>query len=205
MVEDATARLLAELLTKASAGDDVALNTLCRELGPPIRKYFWRRFQNPDIAEELCQETFIRFLKNFSNIRDRMSLRGFIIKIAIHVSQDYLRKKYRHPEESLEVDDVTSVEDPAEGISRRLDLQKALEQLPEQSRRILLMRADGYKYEEISAQTDLSVSGVKMQVKRNLAKLRSALNVTISTFSATLLLKWLLETTRIGPGGNGAL
>ena len=192
MAEDATARLLAELLTKASAGDDVALNTLCGELGPPIRKYFWRRFQNPDVVEELCQETFIRFLKNFSNIRERMSLRGFIIKIAIHVSQDYLRKKYRHPEESLEVDEVTSVEDPAEVILRRLDLQKALEKLPEQSRRILLMRADGYKYEEISAETDMSLSGVKMQVKRNLAKLGSALDVTLSTFSATLLLKWLL-------------
>ena len=192
MAEDATARILAELLTKASAGDDIALNTLCGELGPPIRKYFWRRFQNPDVVEELCQETFIRFLKNFSNIRERMSLRGFIIKIAIHVSQDYLRKKYRHPEESLEVDEVTSVEDPAEVILRRLDLQKALEKLPEQSRRILLMRADGYKYEEISAETDMSVSGVKMQVKRNLAKLRSALDVTLLTFSATLLLKWLL-------------
>ena len=87
---------------------------------------------------------------------------------------------------------MTSVEDPAEVILRRLDLQKALEQLPEQSRRILLMRADGYKYEEISAETDMSVSGVKMQVKRNLAKLRSALDVTLLTFSATLLLKWLL-------------
>ena len=69
-----------------------------------------------------------------------------------------------------------------------------------QSRRILLMRADGYKYEEISAKTDLSVSGVKMQVKRNLAKLRSALDVTILTFSTTLLLKWLLESTRSGLG-----
>ena len=200
MAEDRTARLLAELLTKASAGDDAALNTLCRELRPPIQKYFSRRFQNPDVVEELCQETFIRFLKNFSNIRERMSLRGFIIKIAIHVSQDYLRKKYRHPEAWVEVEELTSGEDPAEAILRRLDLQKALEQLPEQSRRILLMRADGYKYEEISAKTDLSVSGVKMQVKRNLAKLRSALDVTLGTFSATLLLKWLLETTRSGPG-----
>ncbi len=194
MAEDRTARLLAELLKKASAGDDAALNALCRELDPPIRKYFWRRFQNPDVVEELCQETFIRFL------RERMSLRGFIIKIAVHVTQDYLRKKYRHPEESLEVDEVTSGEDPAEAILRRLDLHKALEQLPEQSRRILLMRADGYKYEEISAKTDLSVSGVKMQVKRNLAKLRSALDVTILTFSTTLLLKWLLESTRSGLG-----
>ena len=104
-----------------------------------------------------------------------MSLRSFIIKVAIHVTQDYFRKKYRHPEEELEAESVMSGdEDPAEAILRRMDLRKALDQLPEQSRRILLTRADGHKYEEISAQTDMSVSGVKMQVKRNLVKLRSA-------------------------------
>ncbi len=129
-----------------------------------------------------------------------MSLRGFAIKIAIHVTQDYLRKKYRHPEEGLEVDKLVSGEDLAQTILRRLDLQKALEQLSEQSRLILLMRADGYKYEEISAKTDLSVSGVKMQVKRNLAKLRLALDVTISTLATTILVKWLFEIARSGLG-----
>ena len=89
MAEDRTARLLAGLLTKATAGDEAALNTLCRELEPPIHKYFWRKFRNPDVVDELCQETFIRFLKNLPNIRERMSLRGFAIKIAIHVTQDY--------------------------------------------------------------------------------------------------------------------
>ena len=196
MAEDRTARRLAELLKKASAGDDTALNSLCRELEPPIQKYFWHRFNNPDIFDELCQETFVRFLKNLPNIRDRMSLRSFVIKVAIHVTQDYFRKKYRHPEEELEAESVTSGEDPAEAILRRMDLRKALDQLPEQSRRILLMLADGYKYEEISAETDLSVSGVKMQVKRNLAKLRSALDVTISLLTTTLVLKWLFELTR---------
>ena len=62
------------------------------------------------------------------------------------------------------------------------------------------MRADGYKYEEISAQTDLSVSGVKMQVKRNLDKLRSVLNVTISSLLATVVVRWLFEIVRIGLG-----
>lgn len=196
MAEDPTARRLAELFKKASAGDDTALNSLCRELEPPIQKYFWHRFNNPDIVDELCQETFVRFLKNLPNIRDRMSLRSFIIKVAIHVTQDYFRKKYRHPEEELEAEGVTSGEDPAEAIQHRMDLRKALDQLPERSRRILLMRADGYKYEEISAETDLSVSGVKMQVKRNLAKLRSVLDVTISLLATTLVVKWLFEPAR---------
>lgn len=193
MAEDRTARRLAELLGRASAGDEAALNALCRELEPPVQKYFWSKFQNPDVVDELCQETFVRFLKNLPNVRDRMSLRSFIVKIAVHVTQDHFRKKYRHPEEALEAESVASDGDPAERILRRVDLEKALAELPEQSRRILLMRADGYKYEEISAKTQMSVSGVKMQVKRNLAKLRSALDVTISVLTATVVLKWLFE------------
>ena len=196
MAEDRTARRLAGLLKKACAGDEAALNALCQELEPTIQKYFWYRFQKPDIVEELCQETFVRFLKNLPNIRDRMSLRSFVIKVAIHVTQDYFRKKYRHPEEELDAETVASGENPSEALLRNMDLRKALDQLPEQSRRILLMRADGYKYEEISAKTDLSVSGVKMQVKRNLAKLRSALDVTISVLATTLVLKWLFELAR---------
>ena len=197
MAENHTARRLADLLKKATAGDDTALNALCRELEPPIQKYFWSQFKNPDIVDELCQETFVRFLKNLPNIREHMSLRSFVIKVAIHVTQDYFRKKYRHPEEALDAEAVTSGgEDPAEAILSRMDLQKALDQLPEQSRRILFMRADGYKYEEISAQTDMSVSGVKMQVKRNLAKLRSALDVTISMLATTLVMKCAFELTR---------
>ena len=160
--------------------------------GDPIYVYH-EIVHNKHVVDELCQETFLRFLKNLRNVRERMSLRGFIVKIAIHVTQDYFRKKYRRPEEELIGDRVSPAADPAEAVLRRVDLQKALEGLPEKSRRILLMRADGYKYEEISAETKMSVSSVKMQVKRNLAKLRSALDVTISTLAATVVLKWLFE------------
>ena len=201
MAEDRTARRLAELLDKASAGDETALNELCQALEPPVQKYFWFKFQNPDIVDELSQETFVRFLKNLPNIRERMSLRSFVVKIAIHVTQDYFRKKYRHPEEELGADEgLGSAEDPAEAILRRVDLEKALDELPERSRRILLMLADGYKYEEISAQTHISVSGVKMQVKRNLAKLRSVLDVTISVLMTTVAVKWLFELIQYKPG-----
>ena len=174
MAEDRSAQRLAELLGKATRGDKAALNALCGELEPPLQRYFGRRFNNPDIVSELCQETFIRFLKNLPNVRESMSLRGFAIKIAIHVTQDYFRKKYRHPED-VELEERATEENPADSILQRIDLQNALNALPEQSRRILLMRADGYKYEEISERLDLSVSGVKMQVKRNLERLRSAL------------------------------
>ncbi|HXV64893.1 MAG TPA: RNA polymerase sigma factor [Vicinamibacteria bacterium] len=200
MGEDRSAHL-ADLLRKARKGDDDALNSLCRELEPPIQRFFWQKFHDPDLVDELCQETFMRFLKNFPNIRDRMSLRGFVIKIAIHVTQDYFRKKYRQREEALEPNLLRQKGDPAGALQHRMDLRKALAKLPERSRRILLMRADGYNYEEISAKTQLSVSGVKMQVKRNLERLRSTLtDVTLSSLVTTIVTKGLIELSRNGLG-----
>ena len=61
MAEDRTARRLAGLLKKATAGDEAALNALCQELEPTIQKYFWYRFQNPDIVEELCRKRSFGF------------------------------------------------------------------------------------------------------------------------------------------------
>ena len=55
---------------------------------------------------------------------------------------------------------------------------------------------------EHAAATQMSVSTVKMQVKRNLAKLRSALDVTLSALAATVVLKWLFEVVQSQVHGN---
>jgi RNA polymerase sigma factor (sigma-70 family) len=122
--------------------------------------------------------------------------------VAVHVIQDYFRQKYRRMEESIDNSPATTSyqeDDLPEGIKptaasdrilRRVDLAKALAQLPEKSRQIVLMSADGYKYEEIAEELELSVSGVKMQVKRSLEKLRSILlDVTFLALSTTIIMK----------------
>ncbi len=75
---------------------------------------------------------------------------------------------------------------------RKVDLERALAELPDKARQIILLRAEGHKYEEISTQVGLTVSGVKMQVKRNLEKLKSALlTVTFLAATATTILRTL--------------
>ena len=78
---------------------------------------------------------------------------------------------------------------PDERILNKLDLDEALGQLPEKSRAIIMMKSRGYNYEEISSEMDLSVSGVKMQVKRSMEQLRAALfAVTFLLIGATILI-----------------
>lgn len=187
-VENDQTKNLAALLRDAQAGNQERLQLLCKELEKYLRGYFWKKFQDNVIVDDLCQETYIRFLKNLSTIREPMKLRGFVAKVALHVSQDYFKQKYRMKEERLEsyyseekkeshLKIKTDSNQEDENLLVKLDLEKALSQLSDKSREILTMKSQGYNYEEIAAKKDLTVSGVKMQVKRSLEQLRLILNV----------------------------
>lgn len=193
---------LAELLRRAQAGDHSALQQLCRELESYVRGFFLKKFRDKTIVDDLCQETFIHLLNSLPQIRDKMKLKSFVAKVTFHVMQDHFRQKYRKGEESLKEDYQSgeAVEtqlkvDSDDGrtddnILDSMDLSKALNQLPDKSREIILLKSQGYNYEEISNQLDLSVSGVKMQIKRTLEQLRfSLLDVTFWPFLTTILMK----------------
>jgi RNA polymerase sigma-70 factor (ECF subfamily) len=201
---DERSKKLADLLRKAQQGDENALNLLCRELEGNIRGYFWTKFRDNDIVDDLSQETFIRLLRNLTTIREPMKLRSFVAKVALHVTQDYFREKYRAKEEELEPHLFTTSASEG-GFDRgsgqaetddqavlNVDLERALAELPDKARQIIVLRAEGHKYEEISAQVGLTVSGVKMQVKRNLEKLKTALlGVTFLAVATTIIMRAL--------------
>jgi RNA polymerase sigma-70 factor (ECF subfamily) len=205
-MEETQKEKLAQLLQNAQQGDRSSLQELCKELEKYIRGYFRQKFRNDDIVNDLAQETYIRLLGNLATVQEPMKLRSFVVKVAIHVTQDYFRQKYRRKEESIENSlATTSYQESdlpeeiehagsSDRILSRLDLENALSQLPEKSRQIVLMSADGYKYEEIAAELELSVSGVKMQIKRSMEKLRATLlDVTFLFVGATIILGSILE------------
>ncbi|MFQ6115744.1 MAG: RNA polymerase sigma factor [bacterium] len=205
-MEDQKKKILARLLKKAQAGDAASLQLLCKELEGYLRGYFRQKFQDNTIVDDLCQETYLRLLRNLLLIRDQMKLKSFVAKVALHVMQDHFRQKYRGREEDLEISYKGEVRDENQlksevkdevidcqngsGILSKIDLEQALNQLPRKSREILLMKTHGYKYEEISAKTGLTVSGVKMQIKRSIEHLRSSLLlVTFLFVSATVIIE----------------
>ena len=192
---------LSELLQEAQRGDRASLNTLCKEIEKILHGYFWNKFQDKNIVDDLSQETYIRLFHAIQNVIEPTKFRSFVTKIAIHVSQDFLRQKYRTREEKLDgfsTEDDSSVSqekavDPIEmdeEVIQDIDLKNALSKLTNRSRQILLLKIDGYKYEEIAKEIGISVSGVKMQVQRSLELLRSSyFCVTFFVFISTILVK----------------
>lgn len=179
---------LARLLKKAQAGDKTSLHLLCKELEKYIRDYFWHKFQDANIVDDLSQETYIRFLDSLTNIRENTKLISYVTKVAFHVTQNYFRDKYSKQEEQLETH-YNNEQDKREGqiksenadgnngdiILDKIDLQEALKQLPEKSRSIITMRSSGYTFKEIAQEHGLTVSGVKMHFKRSLEQLKYSL------------------------------
>jgi len=184
---------LAHLLRKAQKGDQESLKTLCIALEKIVREYFRSKFNDLSIVDDLSQETHLRFLKNIPGIHEPMKLKNFILKVAFHVLQDFFRQKYRMEEHKMSIisefghRENTKLYHDAEAsavtedVLSKMDIENALMSLPEKTRQILMMKAEGFKYDEIAEEFKLSVSGVKMQVKRGVEKLR------ISLFCVTFL------------------
>lgn len=176
---------LANLIKKAQLGDRAALEKVCREVEQLVHNYFSRRFNDPEVVLDLTQDTYLKLIDNFDKIREPMKFNNYVVKIAFHVMQSYLRTQYVREEivmrdsYGLTVNNQTSpnvVREEDEVINfDRFDLKAALRMLPEKTQKIFQLQSEGYKYQEIADILDISLSTVKMQLKRNLEKLKEML------------------------------
>jgi len=58
---------------------------------PMIYRYILRQVRDPDVAEDLVQETFIRFHRSYSTLEDKGALPAWLRSIAGHLCIDYHR------------------------------------------------------------------------------------------------------------------
>jgi RNA polymerase sigma-70 factor, ECF subfamily len=130
-------------------------------------------------AEDVLQETFLRFIQMQDHVDETRSIPGLLIKIAANLSIDILRKKGR--ETPLEVDGVES-ESFAPDVNpplAQMELEEALlvrqllERLSSIDRIVLEMRyGEQMSYEEIAKALDLTVAAVAQRIRRGKQTLR---------------------------------
>ncbi len=169
---------LADLVLKALNGNRESLELLCHKAGQFMRSYFLRKFQDENVVDDLCQETYFRLLKSFKNIQEPTKFKNFVLKTSFHVLQDFLRDKIKNTntfsnnENKYETLDSRTLSSSKQ-IIESVDIKSALSKLPEKSQLILKLNSEGFKYHEIATMVNLSESAVKMQVKRSLKKIKS--------------------------------
>jgi len=157
------------LVLRAKAGDTRAFETLYRRLVGRIYALSLRMSRDPARAEELTQDVFVRAWEKMGSFRGESQFTTWLHRLAVNVILQAGRSKGRREgKEQLVADpelymDRVRVEMPG----TREDLERAIAELPEGARTVLILRdVQGYKYEEIAQMQDVALGTVKAQIHR---------------------------------------
>ena len=127
---------------RAPQAERVYLNLVAAYQGA-ILNYLYRLVGDPDLAEDLTQETFIRAYQALERLELEPEAeprrRGWLYRIAHNVATDHLRRKARFQWLPLDLLFNRGGGDPAADLARREPLQRALDALPPDARELLLL------------------------------------------------------------------
>jgi len=82
-----------KLIVRATAGDRDAAAELLRHHQPSLRAYLHRLSGRADIAEDICQEAFVRVLSNLHRFDDRFRFSTWLFTIAKRL---YVNARQKH-------------------------------------------------------------------------------------------------------------
>ena len=185
----------AEIVERVKSGDDNAFaeivekydrlvyNAVCRVLSSCGR--------STDSAEEIAEDAFVKAWRNIRAFRGDCSLSTWLYRIAVNTAKDMIRSEKRRASLSLSVDDgendvhewdipVTSgdtvPEDAAERKETILAVRRAIEALPEDMRRVVVMRdINEMPYSDIADVLGIELGTVKSRLNRGRAALKKIL------------------------------
>jgi RNA polymerase sigma-70 factor (ECF subfamily) len=122
-------------------------------------------------AEDIFQETFIRFYNNVKNGAEITNLQSYLIKIARNLCLNYRRDK----KNNVEVEEFHRIvnEENFYANQELLDIvMRALDLMDEKYKEaFVLKKIDGLKFEEVAQVLDLTLEGAKTRVNRARIKL----------------------------------
>ena len=124
-------------------------------------------------TEDLLQDTFLKAYRNLDSYRKDASMYTWLYSIARNLAIDEFRKrKYEKLISNTPIEDLEiSHDDPDDSIMNTeqevLKMRKAIAQLPELLRSIVVMKTiDGLSYPEIAEVTGLNIETVKNRMFR---------------------------------------
>ncbi len=177
------------LARQAAAGDETAFEGLVGKYSRPILDYCRRLVGDATAAEDLAQETFVKFYLGLSTFDPSRPVPPYLYRIAHNHCLDWLRKK-RLPTVSLTWEDeeagtVREAEAPdatlaPDELVERAEVQQAVDDalasLPPTYRGALIMRhREGMSYEEIAEALDMPLGTVKARIHRGRERLQQKL------------------------------
>lgn len=138
------------------------------ECGPLAYRVARGVLRNSADAEDVAQEALLRAYRRFERLRDHSRFRAWLVRIAFRLAIDRVRaSKRRETRETQWLRQVpaASTEDVAAANEFQGHLERAMDDLPDKHRLVLLLAAmQGHSMEEVAEMTGLPLGTVKSRL-----------------------------------------
>lgn len=146
-------------------------DSLFQKLYPSLFRYLHRLTGDADVADDIAQEAFVRLLKQ--NLPDE-EVRPWLFTVAMNLVRDHARKVERRQRllttAPVLVSSTTLPDEAVERSERVGSVRLILDQLSARDQQLLLMREEGFKYEEIARVIGVAPASVGTLIARALRR-----------------------------------
>ena len=187
----------AALMLRVKQGDAAAFAELVDKYKQPVVNLVCRMIRDAAEAEDLAQNVFVQVYKSAHRYKRSAKFSTWLFTIARNLCLNEIRRRSRHPAESLDasrseqedhlspqIADRKACGPPESLLQSELEdkIEQAVAELPENQRTaILLCRQEELSYEEIAEVLGCSLSATKSLIHRGRETLKHKLKPYLSS------------------------
>ena len=122
------------------------MDQIYRQHAQTVYKFLLAQCRDPDLAEELTQETFYQAVRSIHRFDGNCKLSVWLCQIAKHLWYQALRKRGREvplPETDTALPPLPSAEEAEVSRQEHLELLRSIHALPDVQREVVYLRAFG--------------------------------------------------------------
>lgn len=183
-------------MLRVRQGDLAAFDELVTRYRQPVFNFVHRTLRDPDETEDIAQQVFVQAWKAAGRYKATSRFSTWLFTIARNLCLNELRRRGRHPAESLDA----PVEGPESALPRDIEdrrgpgvtdeillgeltdkIDEALDDLPETQRSAILLFREDMSYDDIARVLGVSVSATKSLIHRGRETLRRRLKAYLRT------------------------
>ena len=158
-------------------GEETAFDLFVHKYYKEILNYCSYHCSDKEYAEDITQETFVRFFTNLSKYRYKGKTKNYLYTIAGNLCKDYFKKIKEMPVKESELSSkIKFAKCPMEGILNKLTVEWALKQISNELREVVILYYfQELKITEIADVLQISVPLVKYRLKQAKKQLETLL------------------------------
>lgn len=161
----------ARLVEECRRGEQAAFGELVQRYERRLLRVIQRFISDPDLAEDLAQETFLRVYERLEQFDSSRRFGPWLFRIGVNLTLDHLRKRKRRGLTALFTDQSRErwpdpgVSDPRKAIDLHEEVRNVIEEVPEKYRTVLVLRdLENFSTSEIAAILDRKEATIRWRL-----------------------------------------